>query len=227
MAITVSLTPSAVLLSTTGGNSTFTQTDSSTYGSPARGAVGVYISTWKCDFQGNRSTITSTTNNSNPLTDTIWTCIFTIDGWYQSLYAALPTYSAGTYNQYDAVYVTSNKTSWQSTIASNSNALTGAGGTGWVQLLDPTQLCLYIGLSNVAANCTLAVYNFVQYPLVSQQFGIQTGIAFLEQSTDSKRNKDVLKYHLYALAVDGIKQGNVAQNYTLAEIFARRATYIA
>jgi hypothetical protein len=226
MAITVSLVASEVTLSTTGGNSTFTQTDASTYGSPLRNAVGVYVSVFKVDYQGNRSPLTTTSDASSPTTDSVWTTIFTADGWHQSLYAAIPNYSAGTYNLYDCAYVPSNKTSWISSIASNNNALTGSGGTGWVQLSDPSQIALNAGAINESLNCTTAILNFVLYPLVKQQFGIQTGVAFLEQSTDSKRTKDVLKYHLYALAVDGIRQANSALNYALAEIFARRASLI-
>lgn len=226
MAITVSLTTSAVTLSTTNGISTFTLTDNSVYTSPSRGSVAVYVTIFKVAYNGNRSSITTTSNNNNPATDSIWTGIFTTDGWNQALYAAIPNYSAGTFNQYDAVYIASNKTVWRSSIAANSNALTGSGGTGWDIITDPTSLVLNTGLSNQSNNITASIPNFVLYPLIKQQFGLQTGIAFLEQSTDSKRTKDVLKYHLYALAVDSINQADIASDYALAEIIARRASAI-
>lgn len=225
MAITVVFTPSVTTLATSvGGVSTFTMTDISTYVSPSRSGYGVYLTTYKTDFSGGNSPVTSA-QNATPTTSSVWTVNFTSDGWYQSYFSGIPNYSAGTYNLNDAAYVVSNQTTWLSIIASNSNALTGTGGTGWVQVIDPTRLALNAGLSNQSNNIITAIINFVQYPLTEQQAGKQVSSAFLEESTSSKRTKDVRNYNLVALALNGMKYAAKNGNYAQAEIYARRITY--
>ncbi len=223
MAITILITPSTTTLATSvGGVSTFTLTDNSTYSSPSRASVGVYLSTYKTDYAGNNLIATSVSNNLNPATDSIWTVNYGSDGWYQSYYVAIPNYTAGTYNLYDCAYIAANKTTWQSTIAANSNALTGTGGTGWIQLSDPTQLVKNIGLTNQSNNITSGIVNFIQYPTTEQQAGLQVSTAFLEESTTAFRNKDVRSYNMVTLALNGMKYAANAGNYGQAEIYARR-----
>lgn len=224
MAITVSFTPSSVTLSTTGGSSTFTLTDNSTYTSPARNAVGVFLTVFKTDYKGAMSPLTSSSDDSDPATDSIWTVIFSSDGWHQGLYVAVPNYNGGTtYAKYDAAYDTSSKQVYVSSIAGNiGHALSNT--TYWSVVSDPTTLALNVGLSNESANITATTLNFVEYPYIKQGFGTQTGIAFLEESTDAKRTKDVRKYHLLELAVNCINESDIAGDYQTAEIVARRAS---
>lgn len=224
MAITVSFTPSSVTLSTTGGSSTFTLTDNSTYTSPARNAVGVFLTVFKTDYSGLMSPLTATANDGDPATDSVWTVVFTSDGWHQGLYVAVPNYSGGTtYAKYDAAYDPTSHNVYVSAVAGNvGHALSNT--TYWNVVSDPTTLAQNVGLSNESANITAATLNFVEYPYLKQGFGYQTGIAFLEESTDAKRTKDVRKYHLLELAVNCINESDIAGDYQTAEIVARRAS---
>lgn len=226
MAIVVAFTPSTVTLSTTGGTSTFTLTDATT-GYGTRSNFGVYLTVFKTDFSGGMSPVTSSANGV-PTTSTIWAVDFTQDGWYQGLYVAIPVWSSGTtYNQYDAVYDLSSNTSYISITGANLNhAVTNP--TYWTAVSDPSAIALNVGLSNESLNLngvtgSAQTLNFSQIPLTRQAFGYQTGIAFLEESTDSKRTKDVRKYHLLGLSVDAMYESDIAGDYQTVEIIARRA----
>jgi hypothetical protein len=229
MAIVVSFTPSVVTLNTTGGPSTFTLTDATT-GYGTRSNFGVYLTVFKTDFSGLMSSMVST-QNGVPTTSTIWTVNFQADGWHQGLYVAVPLWNSGTtYNQYDAVYDLSSNKVYTSVAGSNLNHSVLLSQY-WTSVLDPTVLALNVGLTNASGNLNgttgaVATINFSQYPLTKQAFGTQTGIAFLEESTDAKRTKDVRKYHLLELAVNGMKNADNALQYQLVEIYARRAQQV-
>lgn len=205
---------------------TFTVTDNSTYVTPARSGYGVFTKTYKVNYDGTRNTLTNTSNNSNPVTDSIWTVSFTTDGWYQTFYVAPLNYSgATTYAKYDAVFDPTGKLVYISQQAANTgNALTNTAF--WQPVADPTQLALNVGATNQSNNLASSLSSVILYPLTSVNFGTQTGIAFLEPTTTAKRSADVRLYELLGLAVDSMFRANATAQWTAGEIFARKATSI-
>lgn len=230
MAITVSFPAANIVTDLTAV--TITATDASTYTSPTRTGVGVFVKLYKMDYTGNRTALTTTPNNSDPASasTTSWSALYTADGWHQLVYVAAPAYSAGTtYAQYDVVYDSSTKGLYQSQQAGNiGNLLTNA--TYWTAVPDPLTVALAIGTSQQAANLvaltSTAILNFGVKAALAVAFGDQTGNAFLEMTSDYKRSQDVRVYELLGLALDAIKVADSRQNYSALEIYARRAASI-
>lgn len=226
MAVTISFPAANITVDLSA--STITAVDGSTYGSPLRNTLGVYLSIYKVDYAGSRTLLTTTGNNANPQTDTQWVCSYSTDGWYKFFYVGVPNYAGGTpYAQYDAAYDNVNKRVYRSKSAGNiGNALVNT--TFWELISDPASLVLNIGTSTASVNLntitSIANLNVGLYPTTKVKFGDQCGLAFLEASSTYKRSQDVRNYELLGLAVDDMKECDSRQQYSLLEITARRAS---
>lgn len=227
MAITVNLSNITVDLTTGIG----TVVDGSTYTSPTRATVGVYLRVYKTDYAGSRSYLTTTPNLADANVDSQWTFPFSGgDGWHQLAYVAVPDYAGGTsYAKYDAAFDPTNKIVYRSKSAGNiGNALNNT--TFWEVIPDPSALAFNIGLTtqsvNLNTNTSAAVYNIVLNPITKQAAGTQAGQAFLEASSDYRRSQDVRLWELLDLAVVDMDVCNSRQEYSLGEIAARRASYL-
>lgn len=227
MAITINLGTPSVDLTT----SVITITDASTYSTPTRAQVGVFVKVYKTDYQGAKSAITTTGNASDPETDVSWTCNFPTDGWFQIAYVAPQDYAGGTtYAKYDAVFDPATNNVYRSKSNGNlGNALNNT--TFWELITDPAALAFNIGTATESLNMTAytgqTVQNIVLFPLTKVEFGTETGLAFLEASSDYKRSEDVRLAELLQLAVTAMTVANDRQEYSLGEIFARRARDLA
>jgi hypothetical protein len=101
MALSISLSVSIATTRTTG-----VLTDATTYGTggnPARSAVGVFVTGYRVDAEGNLSEIT--VEGSDPETDVTWTFEIPEDGSLKFLVSIIPDFDSDeTYDQYEAVF---------------------------------------------------------------------------------------------------------------------------
>lgn len=213
-------------------NDVATIVDGSTYSSPARSAVGVFVKVYKVDVDGARTELETTGNDSDPNTDDEWEIAWSTDGWHQIFYVAVPDWAVASYSRYDAVYDYTNNIVYRSKVNSNSVTVIGdlANTTNWEVISEPTSLCLNVGAANESANITaitgIDVFNTVFYAEIREAFEEHVGSAFVEATSDYKRSQDVRLYELLGLAIDGIKVAINRLEYSLGEIIARRAISI-
>ena len=230
MAITVSFPAANITTDLT--LNTITVVDGSTYGSPARTTLGVFVKLYKTDYTGARTYLTTTANNTDPASASTntWTATYTADGWHTILYVAAPAYSGGTtYAQYDLVYDSTTKLAYRSKSAGNlGNALVNT--TFWEFISDPSSIALNVGTStqsvNLNAITSVANLNFGITSATKVALGTQTGLAFLEGSSTFRRGLDVRNYEILDLAVEDMKFCDSRQNYSALEIAARRAASV-
>ena len=224
MAITKDI--STITVDTT--ENTVTVTDNSTYTSPSRATCGVFLKLFKVDYAGNRSALETTGDGSGGNDDAEWVADYASDGWYQLAYVAIPDWAVTSYAIYDAVFRPSSGAVYRAKGAVSISVEADLDDTAeWEVITDPTSLCFNIGESNQSVNLntitSIVVENAVLNALTLVAFGTQTGEAFLEASSNYKRSEDVRLYELLGLAVDGMTIANNRAEYSLGEIFARRA----
>ena len=204
-----------------------TITDASIYTTPTRTQVGVFVQVYKTDYSGLKTLLTTTGNAGDPETDVSWTCEYPTDGWYQIAYVAPQDYAGGTtYARYDLVFDPTSNNAYRS--KSNGNIGHAVSDTTYWELIsNPAALAFNIGTSTESANLTVYtgqdVVNIVLYSLTRVNFGTETGLAFLEASSTYKRSADVRLYELLDLAIAAIDEANSEEEFSLGEIFARRA----
>lgn len=106
-----------------------TVSDSTTYTSPARNELAVFIEVWKMDEDGDETALS--VSNSAPLTVTSWTFDSSIDGWYKARLYITVLYDSGTsYSEGDVVYYPSTQALYISLVDNNlGNAVTN--GSFW------------------------------------------------------------------------------------------------
>lgn len=228
MAITKDL--SEITVDTTAGSGLVV--DNTIYTSPVRANFGVFLKVYKVDYTGSRDYMTTTSNDSDPNTDSEWLFRFDSDGWHQLFYVAVPDWAVTSYAKYDAVFNPLTNIVYRSKVNANSVA-TAADllvTANWEVISDPTQLCLNIDTASESENLStlssIGIINVILYPKLKEKFGQQTANAFLEQTSSYKRPQDVRLYELLGVAVDGMFIANERQEYILGELIARRATAI-
>ena len=202
-------------------------TDASDYsGAPLRADVGVFVKVFKKDTLGNRTSLTTTGNTSNPDTDTAWTFTYTTDGHYEALWAVVPDYNVGTtYALYDVAFAPGTGIVYRSLQAANiGNAVTDTAY--WEVLSEPWLLYDNVGGATESLNATVYSYNRVLGPITKKGFADCSGQAALEACSDCKRSIDVEKYEYLGLAVDAMADKDSRQEYTDGEKIARRAALI-
>lgn len=228
MAITINLTN--ITADPVAG--TLTVVDGTTYTSPVRTALAVYMKIYKVDYSAARTYVATTGNNADPASASLnqWTSAYSADGWYKLAYVAIPFYAGGTtYAKYDAAYDSVNKLVYRSKSAGNvGNALTNT--TYWELISDPSSLAFNIGATNESVNLTTitsqAVYNIVLKAYLDQYFLAKMEDSMVEASSDYKRPQDVRLAEFLLLGVFGIDVANNRQNYIQGEHIARRCAYL-
>jgi hypothetical protein len=155
---------------------TATLTDGTTFTSPLRNAVGVFVKIFKVDSSSVQTEIANTGDTSDPETDQEFTITLTDDGWYQTYYVAVPDYDVlVTYAQYDAVFDPSTNYVYRSKSGSNIGQL--VTNTTYFELItDPATLAANEGQTNESANIDSSVYNALLLNEVEDLFG-DSGVA--------------------------------------------------
>ena len=218
MANTISLTQTIAT-----DHLTATVTDSTTYASPLRTGVGVYLNVYKVDFQGGETLLTTTLDNSDPDTTATWTFDLDYDGHYRYKYVAPPDYAGGTtYAIYDAVFDPTNDLVYRSKSNGNiGNALLNT--TYWEPILDPPTLADNDGETNESLNTDTSIVNRVIGTLTKDKRDSHAVDASLECCLDCERNKDVDLFTLLDLFVEALVEADTSSEFNKGERIARRA----
>lgn len=204
-------------------NTTVTYSDTTTYTSPLRSAVGVFISVYKQSSDGSESLITSTLDNVDPeITSSV---VFDIsqDGWYKIYQISVPDYNSGTsYSKYAAVF----DAATDSVYISQSNGNIGqslANPTYWVIQTNPSIIAKNKGLYNESTNIDSLVYNKVINVKTKEKRDIFSVTAALECCTDCNRDKQVGKFELLDIFTVALEAADTYSEYLDGEKIARRA----
>lgn len=227
MAITVSLTPFTVNLTT----SIATVVDAST-GYGTRSNYGVFTLAQKLDFLGATTSYPTTGNNANPATDTQWTFNYLTDGWYQIWFVAAPAYAVGTtYAQYDAVYDPITKGLYTSISNGNIGHTPSSSPTFWTLQPSVANIINNIGTSqqsnNLVASGAATKVNTILYAQTTYNYGNIASNAALEPCTDCKRRWDVTQLQYLRIILDGLQIASQRQDYSNGEKMCRRAISLA
>jgi hypothetical protein len=221
MAYTISLTPSI-----TSDRETLTITDSTSFVSPIRSTVEVFLSGSKMKYDNTVSAaLVITPNSTDPVTVTSWAFPYqdTLDGWYRIYYAIIKdAYSGATsYNIYDAVYDSGTKLVYRSKIGSNiGNELSDT--VSWELITDPSTLAANKGLTNESTNIESIVYQ----PVFSYnaQYGYGNFVSENSEACcgDCESCEQTETYSLLSLLVNGAILANYRTQVVQGEVICRR-----
>lgn len=184
-------------------------TDSTTYGSPARAATGLFVKGYKMNHNSTvASTLTVLGNDGDPETDTYYTFNIPSDGWIRFNVVSIPDFDTNlTYAQYDAVFNPSDNKVYRSLQAGNTeNDLTNT--TWWEEIAtaDIADLAANEGEDNESANIDSLVYEPGVFPNSQYAFANQISEASEEYLTSLNLPDDDLNtYSLMALMIDGMQ----------------------
>lgn len=121
--------------------------DLTTWGSPARNAVALYLYLYKraADLTNTQLTVV----NTSPLSVTSWSFTLTGDGWYVAIVFAFPIWSAGTYTLNNCVYYNGNYY-----VVNTASTTQTPGGGNWTLITDILATVLNLSNSNVTIGQT-------------------------------------------------------------------------
>lgn len=181
---------------------TITLTDDTVYGgsNPARNALAVYLNAYKMNYDNEATTLTVTSDDSSPLTDSEWSYSYDNgDGWYKHYYVAIPFYNSGTsYSQYDAVY--SSGVVYRSLV--NSNVGNSVSNTNyWEVISDPASLANNKDQSNESQNINSLVYQRVFTS--NSQYAYGNLIREQCACTDCDEDELLQSYAIFSILVNG------------------------
>lgn len=218
MANTISLTQTV-----SSDHTTVTVTDSTTFSSPARAVVGVFLNIYKVDFQGGETLLTTTLDNDDPDSTSTWTFDLDLDGHYRYKYVAPPDYSGGTtYAIYDAVYDATTNLVYRSKSNGNvGNSILNT--TFWEPILDPPTLADNDGEANESLNTDTSIVNRVIGTLTADKRDQNAVDASMECCLDCERNKDVDLFTLLTLFAKALEKADSSSEFNKGERIARRA----
>lgn len=219
MSLTIDLT---LAIATT--RTTATITDDTVYGTggnPARSAVGVFMTGYKVDIEGEETALTVTSDDSDPETDSVWTITLTDDGRYKFPFVIIPDFdSSATYAQYDAVFQPSTNKVYRSKSAGNtSDTLTDT--VFWEEIADPSDLANNKDTSTESENITSQVYVRVLSP--NGQYDFATKLSDVSPYMDNDDLEFSLgDYNLYAQWLDAVAVADSRSELEDGETICRR-----
>ncbi len=212
------------LTTTVSSDDTATITDATTFSSPLRSTVGVFLKVYKVDESAVKTAITATGNTSDADTVANWTFDIDSDGWYLAYYVSIPDYSGGTtYSQYQAVFDSSTDGVYRSKVNSNvGQSLSNT--TYWEAITDPATLAANEDTATESTNIDSLIYNDIILNQLSEFRGdkaiefAQEGASVIEEPSESS--------WLFAIADVQYEAALIAelrQQYAAAERYVRRA----
>lgn len=174
MALTITLSTSIAT-----DRESWVLTDDTVYGTggnPARSAVGVFVASYKMNYDNTvATTLDVTSDDDDEETDASWTIDYTVDGWYKTYFVIIPDFdNTDTYEIYDAVFNPSDNKVYRS--KQNNNTEDTLTNTTWWEEITGANIA---GLANnkdtatESANITSTIYQRVfradsQYEFANQ-----------------------------------------------------------
>ena len=162
MALTITLSTSIAT-----DRESWVLTDDTVYGTggnPARSAVGVFVASYKMNYDNTvATTLDVTSDDDDEETDASWTIDYTVDGWYKTYFVIIPDFdNTDTYEIYDAVFNPSDNKVYRS--KQNNNTEDTLTNTTWWEEITGANIA---GLANnkdtatESANITSTIYQRV------------------------------------------------------------------
>ena len=199
-------------------------TDQTTYGTPARADVGVFVSLQKINADSSvDGALTIIGDDGDADTDSVFTFDITKDGWHRFSIVALPDYAGGTtYAIYDAVFDPSSGKGYRSKQNGNTGNALGSA-TWWEEIASPGLLALNNGEANESANIDSLVYEVI-IPIRSQQAYAERIASTSEEYLTSLRipNELLASEDLFASLVNSMAVRSDRGEYSRGERIARR-----
>lgn len=217
MANTVSLT------TTVNTDDTATITDATTFSSPLRSVVGVFLQVYKVNHLSEKTELDTDPDSADANSVASWTFDINDDGWYIAYYVSIPDYSSGTtYAQYDAAFDPSTGLVYRSKQAGNvGNALSST--TYWEAITEPAELAANKDTATESENIDSLVYNDIILNRVTAYRGdkaiesAQEGASATDEPTEASWHFSIADFHMEAALTAEIRQ-----QYAAAERYIRR-----
>lgn len=211
--------------SITADRTTIVITDNTTFTSPVRSGLRVYLSGDKMKADNTVNYALTVTGNSTPDLVTSWSVTKSVatqvldDGWTRFKYAALQAWSnATTYGLYDAVY--SGTVVYRSKQAGNLNHLV-TDTTWWEVISDPSSLALNKGETNESTNIASLIYEVEVAATAELAFANKIWeLSQLSGEADREENVDI--YKLLDIWINGLYVADDRSQHPQGEVIARR-----
>lgn len=213
-----------VLLTTTvNTNNTSTITDGTTFSSPARSGVGVFVQVYKVNNLSVKTELDVDPDSSDPEDVATWTFDIDDDGWYLAYYVSIADYSAGTtYAQYDAAFDPTTSFVYRSKQAGNiGQSLVNT--TYWELISSPAELAANQDTATESANIDSLIYNDIILNKLTAYRGdkaieaAQEGASAVDEPTESSWSFSIADFNMEAALTAEIRQ-----QYAAAEGYIRR-----
>ena len=214
---------SVSLTTTVNTDDTATITDATTFSSPARSGVGVFLQVYKVNHLSVKTELAADPDADDPETVASWTFDITDDGWYLAYYVSIPDYNAGTtYSQYDAVFDPTTDLVYRSKQAGNvGQSLVNT--TYWEAISEPATLAINQDTVTESANIDSLIYNDIILNQVSAYRGdkaiaaAQEGASATEEPTEASWQFAIADFHM-----ESALTAEIRQQYAAAERYIRR-----
>lgn len=217
MANTISLT------TTVNTDDTATITDATTFSSPLRSAVGVFVNIYKVNHLSEKTLLTSTPNVDDPETVASWSFDIDEDGWYLAYYVAIPDYSAGvTYAQYSAAFDPATNIVYRSKQAGNIGQSL-ANTAYWEVISSPATLAANQDTATESTNIDSLLYNDIILNKVTAYRGdkaieaAKEGASATEEPVEASWQFAIADFNMEAALTAELRQ-----QYAAAERYVRR-----
>lgn len=217
MANTLSLTVDSISADRTTG----VLLDGTTYSSPARNTLSVYVGAYKMNQDSSiNSTITVASDTDDPETAAEWTFSIPADGWFRFPMIAVPDFNAAsTYAIYDAVQ--SAGVVYRS--LQNNNTEDNLSDTDWWEVITtPYELALNDGEVDDSLNCDKLIYDVILYPNSQYEFANEISEVSEECCSVDCSLENLFRYVRLAAILDGMKVRSDRSEMSQGERLARR-----
>jgi hypothetical protein len=215
----MAITP-AFSISISADRSVTTITDDSTYTSPVRSAVRVFMSLQKMTVDNVGTAVTLTPDDDDPELTASWEWDTQVDGWHKFYYVAIPAYAGGTtYAIYDAVYDTSTDVVYRS--IQNTNVGHALSDTAWwEEISDPASLAANVDESDESGNITSQVYQRVL--TFNSQYAYAVKIGEDCACTTCDDHDIIPEYNIFSLLLNGAIKADQWSEFIKGEQISRK-----
>ncbi len=201
-----------------------TISDETTYSSPARAAVGVFVGCYKMNGDSTvADTLTLVSNTDDPETDSEWVMqLDNGDGWYRIPAVSIPDFDDTlTYDIYDAVFDPSSGNVYRS--KQNTNTQDSLANTTWWELIsDPAALALNEEEANESTNIDSTIYEVILSPNSEYEYANLISEVAEECCKVECSIENLLPYIRVAALVDGMYVHSDRSEMVAGERLARR-----
>jgi hypothetical protein len=196
--------------------SSLTLSDDTTYTSPIRSAVRVYVQGFKVNSDNEATEVTFTGDDQDPETDSSWSGTYSADGHWKWYWVAIPVYAAGTFAEFDAV--------WSADVVYRSLAAGNVADVSdtdfWEVIADPAELALNKDEPEESANIDSYVYQRVLAANAQYAYGNQ--ISDSGTLADENDPSILSEYNLMSLWIRNMGVADQRTEVVDGEIIARR-----